>query len=109
MNTHAPHLYEYIYAMKFVLLTRKVDTRLPGKGNSNSHGARPVHLNYLDLDQEVINKELSLCTRVARGSDDNADHGLAEHRRPRYQRLLIRKCIFKCDLNSDSNFHSNVI
>ena len=24
--------------------TRKVDIRLPGKGNSNSHGARPVHL-----------------------------------------------------------------
>jgi len=22
---------------------RKVDVRLPGKGNSNSHGARPVH------------------------------------------------------------------
>ena len=25
-------------------LARKVDVRLPGKGNSNSHGARPVHL-----------------------------------------------------------------
>ena len=25
-------------------LLRKVDVRLPGKGNSNSHGARPVHL-----------------------------------------------------------------
>ena len=24
--------------------TRKVDIRLPGKGNSNTHGARPVHL-----------------------------------------------------------------
>ena len=24
--------------------TRKVDVRLPGKGNSNSHGARSVHL-----------------------------------------------------------------
>jgi len=24
--------------------TRKVDVRLPGKGDSNSHGARPVHL-----------------------------------------------------------------
>jgi len=23
---------------------RKADVRLPGKGNSNSHGARPVHL-----------------------------------------------------------------
>ena len=25
-------------------VTRKVDVRLPGNGNSNSHGARPVHL-----------------------------------------------------------------
>ena len=23
--------------------TRKVDVRLPGKGNSNSHGVRPIH------------------------------------------------------------------
>ena len=28
--------------------TRKVDIRLPGKGNSNSHGARPVFSNHLD-------------------------------------------------------------
>ena len=43
---------------------RKVDIRLPGKGNSNSHGARPVYQNllddYVDLDQQVVNKELSL-------------------------------------------------
>ena len=28
--------------------SRKVDVRLPGKGNSNSHGSRPVHSNHLD-------------------------------------------------------------
>jgi len=43
---------------------RKVDIRLPGKGNSNSHGARPVYLKHLDdevdSDQEVVNGELSL-------------------------------------------------
>jgi hypothetical protein len=27
---------------------RKVDVRLPGKGNANSHGARPVYKNHLD-------------------------------------------------------------
>jgi len=27
-----------------VRMPRKVDVRLPGKGNSDSHGARPVHL-----------------------------------------------------------------
>ena len=30
---------------------RQVDVRPPGKGNSNSHGARPVYLN--DLDDQV--------------------------------------------------------
>ena len=38
----------------------KVDTRLHGKGKSNSHGARPVYYNHLDdkvdSDQEVANK-----------------------------------------------------
>jgi hypothetical protein len=29
---------------------RKVDIRLPGKGNSNSHGARPVHQKHLRHD-----------------------------------------------------------
>jgi hypothetical protein len=28
-----------------LILVRKVDVRLPGKGNSNSHGARTVHLS----------------------------------------------------------------
>ena len=40
---------------------RKVDIRLPGKGSSNSHGARPVPLiiMMINSDQEVVNKELS--------------------------------------------------
>jgi len=29
-------------------VTRKVDIGLPGKENSDSHGARPVYLNHLD-------------------------------------------------------------
>ena len=32
--------YIYIFATR---KHRKVDVRLPGKGNSNSHGLRPVH------------------------------------------------------------------
>ena len=30
----------------YTCFTRKVDIRLPGKGDSNSHGARPVHQKY---------------------------------------------------------------
>ena len=43
----------------------KVDIRLHGKGNSNSHGARPVHQKHLrhdevDPDKLVVNKEFSV-------------------------------------------------
>ena len=34
---------------------RKVDTRLPEKGNSNSHGVRPVHSSHFD-DQVDANQ-----------------------------------------------------
>ena len=37
--------------------TWKVNTRLPAKENSNSHGARPVYFNYFD-DQEDLKKKL---------------------------------------------------
>ena len=30
------------------VVPRKVDIRLPGKGNSDSHGARPFYYNHLD-------------------------------------------------------------
>jgi len=33
-----------LVSRQFFRKARKVDARLPGKGNSNSHGARPVHL-----------------------------------------------------------------
>ena len=58
---------------------RKVDIRLHGKGNSNSHGARPVHQKHLrhdevDPDKLVVNEELSLSTRVRKKSALN-QHG----------------------------------
>ena len=37
----------------------KVDIRLPGKGNSSFHGAMRIR-DTVDLDQQVVNKELSL-------------------------------------------------
>jgi len=45
--------------------TRRVDVRLPGKGNSNSHGARPVHLiitmiRWIPTSRLSIKNSLSL-------------------------------------------------
>ena len=45
-------------------LSRKVDVRLPGKGNSNSHRARPVHLiitmiKWIQASRLSINNSLS--------------------------------------------------
>jgi len=46
-------------------LTRKVDIRLPGTGNSNSHGARPVHqiiamIKWIRTSRLSIKNSLSL-------------------------------------------------
>jgi len=40
-------------------LSRKVDVRLPGKGNSNSHGARPVHL-IITMIKRIRTSRLSI-------------------------------------------------
>ena len=45
-------------------LARKVDARLPGKGDSNSHGARPVHLiiamiKWIRTSRLSVNNSLS--------------------------------------------------
>jgi len=37
----------------------KVDVRLPGKGNSNSHGARPVHL-IIEMIQWIRTSRLAI-------------------------------------------------
>ena len=47
---------------------RKIDVRLPGRRNSDSHGARPVHLivsmkKWIRTSGLSIIKELSLCGR----------------------------------------------
>ena len=52
-------------------LLRKVDVRLPGKGNSNSHGARPVHLiitmiKWIRTSRLLINNSLP-CSLILRG------------------------------------------
>ena len=43
--------------------SRKVDIRLPGKGDSNSHGARTVHQNHrwTRTSRLSIKNSLSLC------------------------------------------------
>ena len=45
--------------------TKEVDVRLPGKGNTNSHGARPVHLiitmkKWIQTNRLPIKNSLSL-------------------------------------------------
>ena len=57
-STGAPHrqavrkrralLTHHPLVVHFRRLHRKVDVRLPGTRNSNSHGARPVYSNHID-------------------------------------------------------------
>jgi len=53
---------------------RKVDVRLPGKENSNSHGAGPVHLvitmiKWIRNSRLSRKNSLSLGAAIASGSD----------------------------------------
>jgi len=57
-------------AMAFSSCYRKVDVRLPGKGNSNSHGARPVHLiitmiTWIRTSRLSIKNSLSSCSGLS--------------------------------------------
>jgi len=59
------------------VLPRKVDVRLPGKGNSNSHGARPVHLiitmiKWIRNSRLSIKNSLSMGAHPRSGSDGDA-------------------------------------
>ena len=51
----------------FETLPRKVDIRLPGKGDSNSHGARPVHQKHrwIRTSRLSIKNSLSLETLLS--------------------------------------------
>jgi len=63
----------------------KVDVRLPGKGNSNSHSARPVHLiitmvQWIRTMRLSIKNSLSLCPLAA---------GLLSNREPSTQVMTL--------------------
>jgi len=52
--------------------SRKVDIGLPGKGNSNSHGARPVHqiismIHWIRTSRLAIKNSLSGCRFLVSG------------------------------------------
>ena len=48
---------------------RKVDVRLPGKGDSTSHGARPVHL-IITMIKWIRTSRLSIKNSLTRGHDE---------------------------------------
>ena len=50
-----------------VVRLRKADVRLPGKVNSNSYGARPVHVIITMIkDQQIVNKVVWHANTAAR-------------------------------------------
>ena len=56
-----------------LVLIRKVDIRLPGKGDSNSHGARPVHQQHRWTWTSRLSIKNSLSTRAQNGLNGSAD------------------------------------
>ena len=75
-------------------MSGNLDARLPGKGNSNSHRAMPVHPIIVDSVQWIDNKEVSRC-RVShqpvveavlgqrQARDGRVERGKVEHEAPR--------------------------
>jgi len=53
--------------------SRKVDARLPGKGNSNSHGARPVHL-IITMIKWIQTSRLSIKNSLSTGPASGPNH-----------------------------------
>ena len=58
--------------------SRKIDIRLPGKGNSNPHGARPVHLiitmiKWIQTSRLSIKNSLSVGFIWHRGEGDDGE------------------------------------
>ena len=54
---------------------RKVDVRLPGKGNSNSHGARPVHL-IITMITWIRTSRLSITNSLSDLNEEAEDAGV---------------------------------
>ena len=60
---------------------RKVDIRLPGKGDSNSHGARPVYYN-IPMIKRIRTSRLSV-----KNSPSQNQHGFVPGRQPLQGRI----------------------
>jgi len=72
--------------------TRKVDVRLPGKGNSSSHGARPVHL-IITMIKWIRTRRLSITELPG----DEAVLDLLRHRQLLACRLTSQSSHLTCE------------
>ena len=93
--SHFTFLVEHVAEHHIEMLTRKVYVRLPGKGNSNSHGARPVHL-IISMIKLIRTNMLSIKDSLS----------LAGSRRWRWcasATPLRRATHFRCPPNTDTD------
>ena len=89
---------------------RKVNVRLPGNGNSNSHGARPVHLiitmiKWTQTSRLSITNSLSSGAGVLRGAARGHAAAGRESARLRRRRQRLQAKPFK---NLPENFNPDL-
>jgi len=69
---------------KFEYSSNEADERQPGKGNSNSHGARPVHaiiamIKWIPTSRLSIENSLSLAERSVRGQNSEIPRDIHDY------------------------------
>ena len=87
--------------------TRKVDVRLPGQGDSQSHGARPVHLIITTIKWTRTSR-LSRCylaPRRTRGQSGSPTPGRAPRSSHAARLSSTRKVDVRLPGNGNSNSH----
>ena len=103
---HEPQLAQH----PFHLRVRKVDVRLPGKGNPKTHGARPVHpiitiIKWIRTSRLSIKNSLSTCAEARKSGLSlplPSEHGTCKTATARFwpwlsgksPEHLLRCCLF---------------
>ena len=86
-----------------VFLRRTVDARQPGKGNSNSHGARPVHL-FITMTKWIRTSRLSIKNSLFESSASTPQTPDSRHIAT-FAPSSVTRCVCSCEPGQGSSLN----